>query len=55
MDFYYNEEVKLLLNKSNDEVEVKYNGHNTSFLLPLIGPRPPFYVHPIYEPYDPII
>jgi hypothetical protein len=58
MRYYYSEEVKLLLmDGSNQTVEVIYNSDSDSqsFLLPLLGPRPPFYVNPRYEKYLPVL
>ncbi|MGM0901126.1 hypothetical protein [Mesobacillus maritimus] len=52
----YNPEVKLLLvNQSDEKVNVRYNQNKNAFKLPKIGPRPPYYAHPRYEPYYPII
>ncbi|WP_412762181.1 hypothetical protein [Priestia megaterium] len=54
--YYYSEEVKLLLmDGSNKTVEVIYNSDSQPFLLPLLGPRPPFYVNPRYEKYLPVL
>ncbi|MDR7242675.1 MULTISPECIES: hypothetical protein [Priestia] len=56
MRYYYSEEVKLLLmDGSNQTVEVTYNSDSQPFLLPLLGPRPPFYVNPRYEKYLPVL
>ncbi|GEN82439.1 hypothetical protein SLU01_07510 [Sporosarcina luteola] len=55
MQFYYNPEVNyLLINDSTGKVEVEY-GDFAQFKLPEIGPRPPFYTNPIYQPYMPLI
>ena len=52
----YNPEVKLLLvNHSDKKVNVLYNHNKHPYQLPKIGPRPPYYAHPRYEPYYPII
>jgi hypothetical protein len=52
----YNPEVKLLLvNQSDRKVNVLYNQNSNPFRLPKIGPRPPYYAHPRYEPYYPVI
>ncbi|WP_010098786.1 hypothetical protein [Ornithinibacillus scapharcae] len=54
MDYYYNPEVKRLLkNHSDKRVTVSYLDRN--FILPKIGPRPPYYTNPRYEPYMPIL
>ncbi|CJF99181.1 hypothetical protein [Priestia megaterium] len=56
MRYYYSEEVKLLLmDGSNQTVEVIYNSDSQPFLLPLLGLRPPFYVNPRYEKYLPVL
>ena len=56
MKYYYNPEVKLLLvNASDEKVNVTYAFNEFPFKLPLIGPRPPYYTQPRYEPYDPVI
>jgi len=53
---YYSREVQLLLlPHSNEKVEVVYNGNAQPFKLPKIGPRPPYYYNPRYEPYYPIM
>lgn len=55
-NFVYNPEVKLLLvNHSNEKVNVLYNQNSKPFKLPKICPRPPYYAHPRYEQYYPII
>ncbi len=55
-DYYYNPEVKiLLLNHSNEKVEVLYNANPIPFKLPLIGKRPPYYANPQYKQYYPKI
>lgn len=54
--FYYNPEVKyLLINQSSEKVEVFYANNIEPFILPLIGPRPPYYAYPVYQEYYPII
>ena len=54
MQYYYNREVKLLLvNQSNEKEKVKYQ--SKKFQAPKIGPRPPYYMNPRYEPYKPVI
>ncbi|MFB6469081.1 hypothetical protein ACE38V_20320 [Cytobacillus sp. Hz8] len=53
---YYSPEVHaLLMNYSNEKVAVLYNSNPQPFLLPTIGKRPPFYCHPKYEQYYPVI
>jgi hypothetical protein len=55
-NYVYNPEVKLLLvNHSDEKVNVLYNQNSKPFQLPKIGPRPPYYAHPRYEPYYPVI
>ncbi|SEM15517.1 hypothetical protein SAMN05192533_101231 [Mesobacillus persicus] len=54
--YVYNPEVKLLLvNQSNEKETVVYNHNPYGFQLPKIGPRPPYYTNPRYEPYYPKI
>jgi hypothetical protein len=56
--YYYrvNREVKLLvLNHSNEKEEIQYNSNSKPFKMPKIGPRPPYYTNPRYEPYYPKI
>ncbi|WP_199880513.1 hypothetical protein [Bacillus massiliglaciei] len=56
MEYYYNTEVKyLLINESDEKVEVQYADNAQPFKLPLIGPRPPYYCHPRYVQEFPII
>ncbi len=55
-NYYYHPEVKLLLvNHSDEKVEVFYNTNQIPFKMPLIGQRPPFYTNPQYEQYYPKI
>jgi len=52
----YNPEVTLLLvNHSDEKVEVLYTATDHLFQLPKIGPRPPYFIHPVYEQYYPLI
>lgn len=52
----YYPEVKLLLkNHSERTVEVLYDENTNRFKMPLIGSRPPYYAHPVYKSYYPII
>ncbi|MFD1850920.1 hypothetical protein [Oceanobacillus bengalensis] len=56
MNYYYNPEVRLLLiNHSNETVEMLYNANPSTWTMPKIGPRPPYYTNPRYEAYYPII
>jgi hypothetical protein len=56
MPYYYSEEVKLLLvDQSDEKVELLYDSNPNTFELPLIGPRPPYYYNPRYVPYYPVI
>jgi hypothetical protein len=49
-------EVQLLLvNHSDEKVEVVYNSNPKAFEMPKIGPRPPYYFNPRYEQYYPMI
>ncbi|WP_202617845.1 hypothetical protein [Bacillus dakarensis] len=55
-DYQYSPIVRLLVMNHSDEKEaVLYTASNYIFKLPKIGPRPPFYVHPRYQPYYPLI
>ncbi|GIO23755.1 hypothetical protein [Oceanobacillus sp. J11TS1] len=54
--YYYNPEVKLLLvNHSDEKVDVLYTASNHTFQLPKIGGRPPYFINPRYEQYYPVI
>lgn len=56
MPYYYSEEVKwLLVEQSDEKVELLYDSNPNTFELPLIGPRPPYYYNPRYVPYYPVI
>ncbi len=56
MKYYFNQEVKLLLiNHSNEKVEMLYDSNPNTLKMPKIGPRPPYYCNPRYEQYYPII
>ncbi|UOR12572.1 hypothetical protein [Halobacillus amylolyticus] len=57
MQYYqYNPEVKLLLvNHSDEKVQMLYNDNPYTWQMPKIGPRPPYYYNPRYEPYYPKI
>ncbi|MFC0270363.1 hypothetical protein ACFFIX_02670 [Metabacillus herbersteinensis] len=55
-DYEYSPEVKLLLiDHSNEKVEMLYNDNPTTWQMPKIGPRPPYYYNPRYEQYYPVI
>jgi len=54
--YQFNREVMLLLvDQSDEKEEVLYNANPYSFKMPKIGPRPPYYIHPRYEQYYPVI
>ncbi|MFT4414250.1 hypothetical protein ACLM5H_10360 [Fredinandcohnia humi] len=54
--YYFNQEVTfLLMNESKEKVDLLYNTNETTFKLPVIGIRPPYYYNPRYEYYYPII
>nr|WP_173720047.1 hypothetical protein [Heyndrickxia oleronia] len=54
MQFEFHMQVRdLLINQSNEKVTMHYMDH--SWLLPMIGNRPPYYTNPRYEPYYTII
>ena len=44
---------RLLQNQPNEKVTIKYM--TESWPVPQIGPRPPYYAHPQYEPSYPLI
>lgn len=53
---YYHPEVYFLLLRDSDQrVRVEYVDSSACFDVPLIGPRPPYYMHPEYVPYYPVI
>ncbi|SFA95167.1 hypothetical protein SAMN04488072_104106 [Lentibacillus halodurans] len=55
-DYYYNPEVRyLLISRSQEKAEMLYDDNSKKWSLPVIGPRPPCYFNPRYEPYDPVI
>ncbi|MEK4564684.1 hypothetical protein MKX54_08455 [Alkalihalobacillus sp. FSL R5-0424] len=43
----------LLINQSDEEVQVQFA--ESTFSLPKIGPRPPYYANPRIEPEYPIV
>jgi hypothetical protein len=52
VSYYVNLEVKyLLIDESNEKEDVYYADNSHPFKLAMIGPRPPFYTDPRYEPY----
>jgi hypothetical protein len=54
--FKFYPEIKLLLvNHSDEKEEILYNSNPSSWLMPKIGPRPPYYCNPRYEQYYPVI
>ncbi|WP_339231128.1 hypothetical protein NSQ77_14440 [Oceanobacillus sp. FSL K6-2867] len=56
MHDYYSPEVKLLLvTHSNEKEKMRYDDNPNLWLVPKIGPRPPYYCNPRYEQYYPII
>ncbi|QEY21178.1 hypothetical protein D0S48_11030 [Psychrobacillus sp. AK 1817] len=51
-----NQEAEMLLtNYSDEKVHVQYNSNAKPFALPEIGARPPYYCHPKYDAYYPLI
>lgn len=54
--YQFSYEVKLLLINHTDEKEhIIYDLNHYPFQMPKIGPRPPFYCHPRYDQYYPVI
>lgn len=45
----------LLTNYSSAKVNVQYNSNAKPFKLPEIGAKPPFYCHPSFEAYYPVL
>ncbi|SFL78949.1 hypothetical protein SAMN04488054_10555 [Salibacterium qingdaonense] len=52
---FQSQENVLLLHQSDERVNVYYNSNARPFSLPKIGPRPPYFCYPRYEPYYPVI
>ncbi|NQD64862.1 hypothetical protein HP456_02825 [Bacillus haikouensis] len=53
---YYNPEVRfLLMDHSDEKSEMLYDSNPHNWKMPKIGPRPPYYCHPRYEQYYPVI
>ncbi|WP_169802789.1 hypothetical protein [Neobacillus soli] len=57
MQYYpFSREILLLVvDHSDEKVELVYNANPYSFKMPKIGPRPPYYYNPRYEQYFPVI
>ncbi|WP_194842115.1 hypothetical protein [Gracilibacillus salitolerans] len=56
MRYYYNPEVKyLLMSESLKKANLIYDNNPSSWKLPTIGLRPPYYANPKYKPYYPTI
>jgi hypothetical protein len=56
MQYYFSEEVKLLLvQHSEEKVELLYDSNPYTLEMPKIGSRPPYYCNPRYVPYYPVI
>jgi hypothetical protein len=54
--YQFSREIQLLLvDQSDQKVELQYNFNKSPFKMPLIGPRPPYYCNPRYEQYYPVI
>ena len=54
--YYYNPEIRVLLvNHSDEKVEMLYDSNPNTWEMPLIGSRPPYYCYPRYEQYYPVI
>jgi hypothetical protein len=52
----YSPEVRLLLvNESEETVDMLYNDNPFTWEMPLIGPRPPYYANPRYDQYYPVL
>lgn len=56
MQYYYHPEIRLLLIPQSKEKEaILYDNNRRPWLMPKIGPRPPYYANPRYVPYYPVI
>lgn len=54
--FDFNPTVQLLLlNHSNEKVQMRYDSNPHTWSMPVIGPRPPYYANPRYELNYPLI
>ncbi len=54
--FYFNPQVHILLiNQTNDRVQMRYDNNPFTWSMPLIGPRPPYYTNPRYVFNYPVI
>lgn len=49
------QEKLLLLNESEQKVPVTYADNDKPFMMPLIGPRPPYFTNPRYQLNYPVI
>lgn len=55
-NYYYSPEIKfLLINHSEEKVEILYNANHSFIAVPKISLRPPYYYNPGYEQYYPVI
>lgn len=55
MTYYYNPEAMFLLVNQTEEKDKMIYADSLFLQAPKIGPRPPYYIHPRYEAYYPII
>lgn len=55
MHYYYSPKVKLLLMNESTEKETMLYADSLKLKVPKIGPRPPYYCHPRYGFYFPVI
>lgn len=56
MRYYISPQVRLLLvNQSQEKVQVLYASNLHAWQMPMIGPRPPYYCHPKYQAYYPVL
>ncbi|MGP4040782.1 hypothetical protein ACTWP4_12935 [Gracilibacillus sp. D59] len=56
MQYYYHPEVKyLLMSESHKKKKLIYDDNSSSWNVPTIGLRPPYYTNPKYIPYYPTI
>ncbi|WP_169793088.1 hypothetical protein [Amphibacillus sediminis] len=56
MSHYFHPEIRLLLiDQSDQTVQMLYSDNASTWAMPLIGKRPPFYTNPRYTQTFPIL
>ncbi|KKB33854.1 hypothetical protein [Bacillus thermotolerans] len=46
---------RLLIHHSEEKEKLFYSPVSSPFWIPKIGPRPPYYAYPRYDPHYPVI